>query len=280
MKKILNSLFRHQWIGFYLLFIICYLLVRPLHANNEWEEYDTQWVHRNPQARLTVLERALKHYQTALSYINKEDFQQAERFAKDALKVIPEFGECYLLLADIYTHKRKDTRAQSYKIKGERLLEERAVLEEIKYLRLNIERLTEHYKPSRTLDRIVFYILFLAGYAIVIFLIITSGFLTNLSMKYRRMVRFTKERKEKRADIIIEEFPGDEKESMLPWPWKVAIYAAPFVFCYLVSIICGARAIQEVMPLTFLPGLLIAVIIHKMFFSDDDLSMPPRMPRM
>ncbi len=247
-----------------------------VYAIDGWREYDEQWKKRNPTVRLEILNRSLKHYTKAYYYFENGDLGNAERLAHDALKVVPQFAEAHFLLAKIYDLKGKEKKAEKHRKKGEELASSHSILKERDYLIGNLDRLMENYAPSHALNRIVFYLLFIAGYFIIIFLIISSGFLSSVSMKIRRMSRLIKEDEEKKADLVVGDFPGEDNEKPLSWYWKIVIYGAPFLLCYFVSLLFGAQTKKDIIIFTLLPGLLISVLIYKIFFSDDDFSPPSK----
>ena len=251
-----------------------------LYANENWDEYDEQWNKRDPAVRLEILNRSIKHFTKAVDYYKRGDFNAAERFAHDALKVVPQFAEAHFLLAEIYDTKGKIKKAERYRGKGDRFSSFPSILKERDYLINNLERLKEQYTPSFALNRIVFFLLFIAGYCIIIFLIMTSGILTNIAMKIRGVARIVKEKKEEEPHIVVGEFVGEDKEKRLSWYWKLFIYTMPFVFCFCVSILFGAQSIKDIIIFTFFPGLFITVVIYKLFFSDDDFGPPQRFPGM
>ena len=269
---------RYRYIITFIFLLILSVDIGLLYADEDWAAYDVQWKHRNPAVRLEILNRSLKHFQNALSYVKHDDLGTAEQYAQDALKVVPQFAEAYLLLAEINKIKGKARKAKGYQKKAHSFSSSVSIIKEREYLLNNLERLQGQYTPSRTLDRLVFFLLFIAGYGIIIFLIVTSGLLTSVSMKVRRMTRLVGERKEQGTHIIVGDFPGEEKETLIPWYGRLIIYLVPFLLCFGVSILCGAQTKRDIFIFTFFPGLFIAVILHKLFFSDDDFIPPQKFP--
>lgn len=241
------------------------------------EEYDKKWIKRNPQSRLEVLERSFKHYLRALAAFQRKDFQEAEIAATDALKVVPEFKEAYELLAAIAEARNQTKKAERFFEKAIERMEPYSILEEREYLHNNLERLKQNYKPSYMLNRIVFYLLFCVGYAIILFLLSTSGVLTQCGMFFRRIIRKKEESKGKEdmPNLIVEEFPGDREESASSfWVYGI-VYIVPFVLCFSVAYFAGARTLKELSLFTILPGVVILVVLYKLFLGDDE-GMPPR----
>ena len=245
-------------------------------AQMTWEEYDRQWIKRNPETRLTILNRAFGHYQKALSALRNGDLTIAETWARDALKVEPEFAEGYFLLADIYDQKGKTKRATKYRIKGEKFTDRPPIIQERAYLEQNLERLKANYQPSQMLNRIVLYLFLLVAYGVIIFLIISSGLFTSFSMGARHAIRSMKEKKEKGGSVVIGTFHDERQDPLFSWPFKLVIYTLPFLVCFLITVLCGAVTKKEVFLFTFFPGLLIDVLIYKIIFSDDDFQPPQR----
>jgi len=246
-------------------------------AQEPWEGYDEQWVKRNAVDRLKVLNRAVAHFEKAVHYFKAGELKQAERYAQDALKVEPYFSESYLLLAALYQQKGNEKKSAAVRKKEEKKFPRISILTERKYLNHNIERLSKRYTPSTVLNRIVFYLLFLVGYGIIIFLISTSGLLTTWSMRMRGLVRNVRTGEDERPDVVIGEFVGDHKEKPLPWYWLVLIYSVPFAVALGICLLCGARTVKDIVIYTVLPAVFIDVVIWKLFFSDDDSdALPPR----
>lgn len=250
--------------------------ISVLYAQQTVGEYDAQWIKRNPSARRDILNRGIAHYAKASAYLKNGDLKNAERCARDAVTVLPEFSESFYLLASIYAEKGNEEKALAYKEKGHTKGGQFTVFEEYAYLEENIDRLMRGYQPSMTLNRIVFYVLFLAGYAVIILLIMTSGVVTSVAMGVRHAMRKKKEKGEESSGIVVGEFFGDQKEEHLPWWFPVVVYVIPFVLSYGVCRLLHVDSGKDTFIFTFFPAVLIDVIIYKVIFSSEDFEPPSR----
>jgi len=251
------------------LFCLC------VNAQDSWQEYDEQWIKRSAGTRLDILNRAIEHYAAARAYFERGDFSNAKIRAKDALKVVPTFKESYELIAAAELGVGRERNAKTYQEKALKYEGTLSVIDEFQYLAKHIDRLRALYKPPQMLNRLVFYMIAIAGIAIVIFLITSSGIVDSAAMGFQHLTRSTKEQEEEGSDIIIGKFADDE-EPPFPWWIKPVIFSIPFGICYLIVMLCGADTIKDVLVFTLGPGIIIDILIFILFFKDDDMMLPPR----
>ena len=249
-------------------------------AGDTGGDYDRQWIRRSAQSRLQIVNRAVTHYARALQHYKRMNLDEADRFAKDALKVEPEFPKALLLRSLILEEKGSYRKAEQLAEKSRRVTEELEmnVLDEQRYLSENIERLMEIHDPPQTYKRIVLFLLFSAGISFIMLLLAASGLFTAFAMSVRRLFHLRPRTPEPptQQDLLIGPFPGDEEESRIPWYVHFFIYSFCYLFCFVVTYIIHVPTIIEFVLYSLVSGSILSFLVYHIFFSDTVQDFPQK----
>ncbi len=94
---------------------ICYLKKGDLISAEKWLE---ESISVSPKKYKALFQLALVKYQMALKKRSFEELQNAERYAKKALKINPRYSKAYLFLAELYLSYGNVSKAKDYAYKS------------------------------------------------------------------------------------------------------------------------------------------------------------------
>jgi hypothetical protein len=248
-------------------------------ADEDLDRYDSLWIKRNAVARLQILSRAVNHYATALRHYEAGDYRFAERFVKDALRVEPRFPEALLLQALIFEQKGDSERSIELQKKAEAVRRDifGPVLEEQAYLAENIERLKGLYSPSLLYKKVVLFLLLSFGVTIFFAVLVSTNFFMSTAMRARQVVRVLRfPQKDSRSPLIIDRFPGEEKECRIPWPAYVISYGLCFAFAFGVVSLFDFDTRKEMVFYGFFTGSIISFLVYHIFFNETEFEGPSK----
>lgn len=248
-------------------------------AEEAFYEYDNLWIKRNAAARLTVLERAVNHYATAVRFYEAGDYTAAERFAKDALKVEPRFPEAVLLRALIYEQKGNNEKSLALQEKAASMRDDMfgPVLEECRYLQDNIERLKALYDPPVLYTKIVFFLLLSFGMTIFFAVLVSTNFFMAFAMRMRQVLRIMRSPKdESSTTVIIDRFPGEDPEVKIAWPVYCIAYGLCFAFAFGIVSIFDFDTPKEMVFYGFFTGSILSFLVYHIFFNENEFEGPSK----